>query len=269
MNVLCVGFGYVGKAYALLLRELGHEVLVITADDKTYADAVNYGFRTLYKQREKFDVAVIAVPTPTTKDKQDITILDSVLSQLKIRPTIKNIIIKSTILPENIVKLEKKYKKKGQGFYLYPEFLEAKNPIGGVFNQTCCVFGKRGEWTFKEKFFISALFGLDRNIITFTTLETASMLKYIHNIWLSCNVSFWNAVMRCTKQFDADYELILKETHKSKYFGTHPWSIGTAYGGTCLPKDIKAFISSMQLPAGNRFRRFVEIIDEVNEQVKK
>jgi len=69
MKVLCEGFGYVGKAYALLLRELGHDILVITAQDKTHDDAVEYGFRTVFDRNEEFDVAIVAVPTPTIKDK--------------------------------------------------------------------------------------------------------------------------------------------------------------------------------------------------------
>jgi len=189
------------------------------------------------------------------------------LHQLSLRPRIKNLIIKSTVLPSEITRLEKKYKKWNQDFYLYPEFLEAKNPIGGVFNQTCCVFGKTGKWSIKQRLFVCELFGLDIKRVSFTNLATASMLKYIHNIWLSCNVSFWNAISRCTKLHNVNYELVLDETHKSKYFGAHPWHIGTAYGGACLPKDIKAFVSSVE---GNSvFKKFIKAIDDVNEEVEK
>lgn len=273
MNVRCYGFGFVGKAYAMLIREQGHSVQVKTADDDTRWEAISKGFggfTNLYMMSlvgADYDAIVISVPTPTIKNKQDLKVLESILKEIKENHETPYIIIKSTVLPSNITELEKKYRKKGQKFILYPEFLEAKNPIGGVFNQTCCVFGKRDAWSPKEKEFLSALLGLTIPKMTFTNLATASMLKYIHNMWLSCNLSFWNSVMRATKRHDIDYDLVLKETHKSSYFGRHPWAIGTAYGGTCLPKDIKAFVSSIK--KDGKFKKFIQMIDDVNEEVLK
>ena len=66
---------------------------------------------------------------------------------------------------------------------------------------------------------------------------------------------------------DANFKLVLKETHKSEYFGKHPWHIGTAYGGACLPKDIKAFVASVK--KDSVYKKFIKAIDEVNEKVRK
>ncbi len=265
MRIACFGFGYVGKAYALWLKEHGHEVSVKTAQDNTMDEARGYFFHEPFW--DEYDAIVVAVPTPTINNKQDLTILRNVLDKIKKGYKTKCIIIKSTVLPQEILKLEKEFAKPKQLFVHYPEFLEAKNPIGGVFNQTCCVFGKTGKWSKKQKEFISELFSLDQKLMTFTNLTTASMLKYIHNMWLSCNVSFWNSIIRSTKIKDIDYNSVLKETHKSKYFGIHPWHIGTAYGGDCLPKDIKAFINSVKNKSV--FKKFIKTIDAVNEEVKK
>jgi len=273
MNVLCVGFGFVGKAYALLLRELGHNVYVQTANDNTKVEANGYGFKDIEKFVMAstdftfvFDAAIIAVPTPTNDDTQDLSIIKEVLTTMQNAYNIKNIIIKSTVIPKSLSELEEEFKKPGQGFYMYPEFLEANNPIGGVFNQKCCAFGKTEDWTSEEKNFVSKLFGLSGKNVTFTTLETACILKYIHNLWLSCNISFWNSMARCVSG-DIDLDAVLEETHKSEYFGKHPWHIGTAYGGACLPKDIKAFLSSVS--KDSVFKKFIKTIDDVNEDVKK
>jgi len=267
MNILCVGFGFVGKAYALLLRELGHSVYTITGEDNTRYEARGYGFRDGKGYMDiAYDAAIIAVPTPTDDGIQNLSIIRDVLINIQKTYQVKNIIMKSTIIPTSLSDLEAEFKKPGQGFYMYPEFLEASNPIGGVFNQKCCAFGKTGEWTDYEKYFVSDLFGLSLNSITFTNLETACILKYAHNLWLSCNVSFWNAISRCINE-DIDFDSVLKETHKSEYFGRHPWHIGTAYGGACLPKDIKAFLSSVN--KDSVFKKFIKAIDDVNEDVKK
>jgi UDPglucose 6-dehydrogenase len=260
MNVLCVGFGFVGKPYALFLRERGHNVYVLTDDDNTSWDADELGFERSENQSQ-YDAAVIAVPTPTIANKQDISILKNVLSRLKKSFNMRNIVIKSTVLPNNIKHLSRSYTNFNR-FIVYPEFLEAKNPIGGVFNQDCTVFGKT-KWSQADKKFIRDLFGFT-NGVTFTNLETACALKYVHNLWLSCNLSFWNSMMR-TAGHGIDFKAILAETHKSKYFGNHPWQIGTAYGGACLPKDTKAYISSVT--DKKVFKRFISCIDEVNEVV--
>lgn len=259
MNILCVGFGFVGKAYALFLKERGHSIQVLTKDDNTFFEAMDWGFDQP-KENSKFDVAIVAVPTPTINKKQDLSFLENALSESS-NFKIQNVVVKSTVLPGNIKKLEKKYPFKR--FIVYPEFLESNNPIGGVFNQECKVFGK-GKWVLSDRKFVKTLFGFKE--MAFTSLETACFLKYAHNLWLACNISFWNSIMRVGGK-GIDFSIVLPEIHKSKYFGIHPWSIGKAFGGKCLPKDTVAFVSSIKKQGV--FKRFLENIITVNVAVKK
>lgn len=271
MKVLCYGFGFVGKAYALFLRELGHEIDIKTGEDKTSNEALNHGFSVIdndlfdvYSYHYKPDALIVSVPTPTIKGKQDLRILEMVFKEIR-NVKSKYIFLKSTTTPKNLDRIAKLLHR-NQTLVMYPEFLEAKNPIGGVFNQRCKVFGKKGKWTIKEKRLVEKLFGFSIKETTFTDIKTAGMLKYIHNIWLACNVSFWNSMTRLVKDFNPD--VVLEETHKSEYFGTHPWHIGTAYGGACLPKDIKAFLGSLSKNK-SKYKKFIKMIDTVNEEVLK
>jgi len=257
MKVLSIGFGFVGKAYAIYLKENGNEVFVLTNGDKTKDDSKRYGFSEPQKG-DSFDAAIIAVPTPTKNNKFDPSILEDAVAKA-IKFSSKNIIIKSTIAPGTTRNLKEKYAK--TEFYFYPEFLEAKNPIGGVFNQKIIVFGN-DKWSNEKIAFIKELFKM-KDIET-TDYETAETVKYVHNLWLASNISFWNSMLR-TSSKKVDFELILRQVHKSEYFGTHPWKVGGAYGGECIPKDVLAYAG--QIKDENEYKQFILGIDRVNKKV--
>jgi nucleotide sugar dehydrogenase len=259
MKLLSIGFGFVGKAYSIFLRESGHDVSVLTKKDQTYEEARNYNFREPL-DGETFDAAIIAVPTPTNNGISDISIVEEAIEIATKKYHAKNIIIKSTVPPGSTRSFASK--NPGYEFYFYPEFLEAKNPIGMVFNQKIMVFGN-DKWTPEKKQFTGNLFRFREPALT--DFETAETLKYIHNIWLACNISLWNSVIRTCSQ-SVDYEFLLSQIHQSEYFGTHPWKIGEAFGGYCLPKDLEAYIA--QIKGNNAYKVFIKAIKDVNEAVK-
>ncbi|MDD4082758.1 MAG: hypothetical protein PHD05_05230 [Sphaerochaetaceae bacterium] len=260
MKVLSVGFGFVGKAYAIYLREQGHEVNVITANDSTADEMKKYNFSTPSKG-DSFDAAVIAVPTPTNENGFDESILLDAVKKSVVNYQSRNVFIKSTTIVGNTRKLAEAFPS--TNFFFYPEFLEAKNPIGGVFNQKIKVFGSN-DWDESKKKLITNLFHFAD--FTCTSFENAEMVKYAHNMWLAANISYWNSI-KILAGDSIDMDLVLKEVHKSEYFGTHPWKIGFAYGGTCLPKDIKAFIRKSK--DNSVYNNLLKAVDEVNEQIGK
>lgn len=260
MNVLCIGFGFVGKAYALYLKEAGHIVHVVTKDKKTNDAAKNYGFSSP-ETENVYDAAIIAVPTPSTETGFDISTLEEAIRTTITMFNPKNIIIKSTIIPGTSKKLSTKFPN--TEFYFYPEFLEAKNPIGGVFNQKIIVFGN-DIWDKTKIDFIKELFNLKE--IQTTNYETAETLKYTHNLWLACNISFWNSIKNTIDE-NVDINFILRELHKSEYFGTHPWKVGNAFDGECLPKDLHAYIKNIKIES--TYKDFIESIEKVNQTTNK
>jgi len=132
VNVRCYGFGFVGKAYAMLIREQGHSVQVKTADDDTRWEAISKGFggfTNLYMMSlvgADYDAIVISVPTPTIKNKQDLKVLESILKEIKENHETPYIIIKSTVLPSNITELEKNIEKKDRSLFCTLNFLRLK-----------------------------------------------------------------------------------------------------------------------------------------------
>jgi len=258
MKILSIGFGFVGKAYSFYLREAGHDVSVLTKNDATKIDAQNYGFKEA-KTNGGFDAAIIAVPTPTHGNFFDASIIKAAVEKAVETYGCRNIIIKSTILPGTTKSLKAAHPK--AEFYFYPEFLEAQKAIGGVFNQKIVVFGNDA-WNPKKIEFIKDLFKVAEP--NTTNYETAETIKYAHNLWLASNISFWNSMMR-TSAPTVDFDFLLKEIHKSDYFGTHPWKIGGAYGGECLPKDIGAYVGNIKTES--EYKNLLEAVDKVNKKV--
>jgi len=89
-----------------------------------------------------------------------------------------------------------------------------------------------------------------------TDLKTAEMIKYASNCMLATKISFWNEIFLICKELGVDSQAI------GKYGTVH----GRAFGGKCLPKDLKAFVSFAE-----RYQnaRLLKAVDEINEDMKK
>ncbi len=267
-KILVAGFGFVGRAYSKWLRYIGNDVNVY-AKPEDYPNMEKFGF-VLPSKKEKYDAAVICLPTPTTDGYCDTSIVESVMADLNKNYKIAQFVIKSTVPIGTTRKMENAL---GKRVLFYPEFLEAKNPLGGVSNQKIIAFGSTKTFSEKERAKLLELFfgGADKPSAPaeFVSAETAESLKYIHNLWLATNISFWNAMVNNSqiKDTGVDTSKVLKLIHRSEYFGTHPWAVGKAYGGACLPKDIGAFIGSSK-PEDGVFMDFLKMVDLVNDTVK-
>src|SRR5262245_49237724 len=122
MKIGFIGQGYVGKSYADNFESRGFEVVRYSIEPQ-YA-----GNKAALK---KCQLVFIAVPTPTTKKKHDVSIVDSSLKLLAPK-TIA--IIKSTVIPGTTAALQKKYKKL---VVLHsPEFLTSATARRDVDNPT-------------------------------------------------------------------------------------------------------------------------------------
>ncbi|MFA6268452.1 MAG: hypothetical protein WCW13_02695 [archaeon] len=270
-KILVVGFGFVGKAYAQYMREIGQDVKVFAKPEEIKL-IESYGFKAP-KDEETFDCGVICLPTPTINGKCSTSIVEDVLTnKLEKKYNIERYILKSTVEIGTTKRLEEKIKKK---VIFYPEFLEAGTPLGGVLNQKMAVFGSNTKLSEDEqKQFIAIAFGQETKPrdteIFFTTSETAESIKLIHNMWLACNISFWNSIVHNSQIVNkkVDIQTALNVIHCSPYFGTHPWSVGKAYGGACLPKDIQGFIGASDSKKDGVFLEFLKKIEEVNQNVK-
>jgi UDPglucose 6-dehydrogenase len=200
---------------------------------------------------------------------------------LKKKKSFYIVVIKSTVIPttveEKVIPIIEKYSKKklGKDFgvCINPEFLTE-------IHQT---------WT-RNKFFQRDFFTEERivigesdkssgdileelyrplNIPIFRTdIKTAEMIKYASNAALSSKVSFWNEIFLICKLLGVDSKKVSDIVSMDNRIGKYGTIHGMAFGGKCLPKDLKALITFAE--ENLQFKpEILHAINHVNEYMKE
>jgi UDPglucose 6-dehydrogenase len=201
------------------------------------------------------DMIFVAVGTPQKSNgaielsmiKKAVTSIGRVLAKSKNNPIV---LIKSTVIPgtmQNVILpiLERRSgKKAGREFGLIsnPEFLQESSAIRDTeLPHVIVLGGYQTKFMKKAKSFFSRL---HPNVsITITNHQTAEMIKYANNSFLATKISFINQLSNiCQNIPGADIDDIAKTIGLDPRIGALFLNAGPGYGGSCLPKDMKALI---------------------------
>ena len=237
-KVSIFGCGTTGSALAHYLEEKNPNLEIAIRDPK----------------KEFFDnilgaqFAFICVPVPVSEYDytQDLTMVMDCLE--RIHPTTIPI-IRSTIAPGTVAKLEKIYNRM---IAHMPEFLTARRAVKDMFDQPKMYLGYRNNEPLND--YVNAMITLKtifpHKSIIHCLPEEAEMIKLIHNCYGATKVTFFNAVKNyCDSQF-VDYETIREGILSVTDFispehtkvpgpdGKH------GFGGTCFPLNIRAMIGN-------------------------
>lgn len=302
MKIGIIGLGFVGLSFASVLGSKGYSVIGADTDAKkismikngktpfhepklteTLKEALKGG---LYVTTDispvvnECELIFITVGTPQQKNGSiDLTMIKSVsekMGKLLAKTTNKpTIVVKSTVLPETTIKvvlpiLEKKSKKKvGRDFGLVtnPEFLRETNAIHDTINPHVVVIGSFDDRYAQkvEKFYLS----FHKNVpIVRTNHQTAEMIKYANNSFLATKISFINQIAKiCEAVPGTNVDDVAKTIGLDPRIGPLFLNAGPGYGGSCLPKDVKAIIDfSLRTGVKSPLLNAVEIIN--NEQLE-
>ena len=96
-----------------------------------------------------------------------------------------------------------------------------------------------------------------------TDMRSAQLVKYVSNALLATKVSFANSVANLCEKMGADVAKVLEGVGADKRIGKAFLYPGIGYGGSCLPKDVLAFIV-----IGKHFDFDLSIlraVDEINQ----
>jgi UDPglucose 6-dehydrogenase len=187
--------------------------------------------------------------------------------------------VKSTVLPgttENVVIpiLEKTSKKKvgvDFGVCVNPEFMteiehtwtDDRGYKKDFFTEDRIVIG---EYDKRSGDVLEKLYRPLNKPIFRVDLKTAEMVKYAANCMLATKISYWNEIFLICKELGINSHVVAEIASLDPRIGKYGTVHGKAFGGKCLPKDLKAFLKFVK-----RYRRpkILKAVDEINEEMKE
>ena len=204
------------------------------------------------------DISFITVGTPSQPDGSvDLRFVEEAAKEigeaLKEKKSSHLIVVKSTVPPgttENLVKknIEKQSGKTcGKHFQLCfnPEFLREGNAIYDTLHPDYIVIGeydKKSGDTLEQVY--KQFYSKNTPPIVRTNLPTAELVKYANNTFLATKISFINTFANvCEKIPGADITKIAEAIGKDHRINPHFLNAGLGWGGSCFPKDLRAFIA--------------------------
>ena len=118
-----------------------------------------------------------------------------------------------------------------------PEFLREGSAIADFMQPHRTVLGSLDREAAEK---VAQLHLALRAPIVITDLRTAEMIKYASNAFLATKISFINEIANICEALGADVKEVAVGMGYDARIGRHFLDAGIGYGGSCLPKDVKA-----------------------------
>src|ERR1041385_3816244 len=275
MKISIFGLGYIGSVTGAAFASDGHEVIGVDANpdkvalvnagkspvvepglDALLGKAVADGtFRATMDVKEAVtntDVSLICVGTPSQKNGNLSTeFLERVTQQIgEAMAGVDHyhvVVVRSTVLPGTthgmvIPTLEKASGKKyGEGFgvAVNPEFLREGTALKDFQQPPLTLVGHNHAVDATQTL---GLYGAVEAPLVDTTIRVAEMVKYTSNVWHALKVCFANEVGNLCKRMDVDSHELMDIFCTDTKLNISPYYLkpGFAFGGSCLPKDVRA-----------------------------
>lgn len=236
MKVGIVGYGFVGKALHNALKSSVEVFLV---------DPI---LKTNMRDLKVFlpDITFICVPTPMNNDgNQNISILNSVFDEFMSFKISGILILKSTILPDNLTTLSGKCPV----MVYNPEFLREKYANHDFIKSKLIVLGGKSDVVDIAANFYSIYTKCECDEYIRTDMVTASLVKYAINTFLATKITFFNEFNNLFRNTNAEdsWENFISILSKDERIGSSHMSVPghdgkLGFGGACLPKDSTALL---------------------------
>ncbi|MEI8108694.1 MAG: UDP-glucose/GDP-mannose dehydrogenase family protein [Verrucomicrobiota bacterium] len=293
MDLCIIGSGYVGLVSGACFAEIGHHVVCVDNDQRK-VDALQAGKIPIYEpgledlvhrnvatNRLRFtnsikdgvdhsQIIFIAVPTPPQTDGSvDLTYIERVAREIAgvLQPGHYRVVVDKSTVPvktgEKVAETIKRYNK-GAEFDVVsnPEFLREGSAVPDLMNPDRIVIGSASQ---RATDLMKQVYEPFKAPILVTDINSAELIKHAANSFLSLKISYINAVAAICEASGADVEMVADGIGMDKRIGRNFLNAGLGYGGSCFPKDIKAFIAiSRQL--GTPFK-LLEEVERINENM--
>lgn len=299
MNVCIVGTGYVGLVAAACYAEMGNEVYCIDVNPDIIKSLQNGkihiyepGLEPLVKRnytegRLRFSTDLAeglhnalfvfsSVGTPSQPDGScDLSYVRQVARQIGQAITDYKIIINKSTVPvgtadmvRNIIQEELDKRNMNLEFDVVsnPEFLKEGDAVNDFMKPDRVIIGTDNVRTAKLLETLYAPFARSRDKMIVMGIRSAEMTKYAANCMLATKISFMNEVANICEKVGADVKDVRLGIGSDRRIGYHFIYPGVGYGGSCFPKDVKAFIHTAKEYEYDA--ELVTAVDAVNKRQK-
>ncbi len=275
MKVSVFGLGYVGTVSAGCLAADGHEVIGVDPV-ATKIDLINRGQSPIIEAEigdiiaasvkagrlcatadpgeaiGKSEVSLVCVGTPSQANGNlDLKFVrrtcEEIGQALKGKADRHTVVIRSTILPGTMREIviptleESSNKKAGADFGVCnnPEFLREGSAVRDFADPPKTVIGELDRAGGDQ---VAALYEKLNAPLIRTSLEVAEMVKYVDNSWHALKIGFANEIGNLAKSCGVNAHEVMQIFCQDKKLNisTAYLSPGFAFGGSCLPKDLRA-----------------------------
>jgi UDP-N-acetyl-D-glucosamine dehydrogenase len=289
MKVGIIGLGYVGLPLAVAFCEEGHEVVGVDSDPRVI-DALGRGeshvedvpserlaplreslrVTTRYADLAKVDVAVIAVPTPLTRNREpDLGPLSAAGTALAgVLQAGQLVVLESTTYPgttrERLVPmLEESGLAAGRDFFVaYSPERTDPGRTDFTLRTTPKIVGGITDECLRRAVELYEL--ICDHVVSLSTPEAAELTKLLENVFRSVNIALVNELaMLCDRMGIDVWEVV--EAAATKPYGFMSFKPGPGMGGHCLPVD--PFYLAWRAREFDQPTEFIELAGEVNQEM--
>ncbi len=277
MNISVFGLGYVGCVSSACLAKSGHKVTGVDIN-RTKVDIINSGKSPVIEKDieeiinevvaagkliatrngkeavKNSEISMICVGTPSNENgslnlKYVKRVCAEIGAALREKDDYHVVVVRSTMLPgsveeEVIPALEKSSGKKAGvdfGVCMNPEFMREGSSVYDYYHPPMIIIGgvDRRSADIVEKIYAN----IDAQVVR-TSLKVAEMTKYVNNTFHGLKVCFANEIGNICKKLGIDSHQVMEIFCRDAKLNLSPYYLkpGFAFGGSCLPKDLRALL---------------------------
>ncbi|MFQ5585124.1 MAG: nucleotide sugar dehydrogenase, partial [Calditrichia bacterium] len=274
MRIAVFGLGYVGCVSAACFAREGHQVIGVDVNPEK-VEIINSGKNPIiepgldeiiqeavadgrlrctsdYKEAvSNADISLICVGTPSEKNGGInlgfiYRVAEQIGDALQTTSHYHVVVIRSTVMPgtvEKAVEIIKNASGKSPGVDFgacsNPEFLREGSAVKDFYQPPYTIIG---EWDQKSGDHLAKLYeNIDAPMIR-TKVRVAETVKYANNVFHALKVAFANEIGTICKEEGVDSHLLMDIFTQDTKLNLSPYYLkpGFAFGGSCLPKDVRA-----------------------------
>ena len=296
-HIAIIGTGYVGLVSGSGISDFGHKVICSDIDEEkikmlqtgkmpiyepgldelvernTKAERLSFS-TDVGKTIRDSEVIFIAVSTPQSENGEaDISAVKAVAKIIGQNLNNRKVVCTKSTVPIGTGKLvtsiinENNPEKMEFDYVSNPEFLREGSAVKDFLWPDRLVIGTESDWGFEVMRDVYRPLYINETPIVNTTVETAELIKYASNAFLSLKISYINEISALCEKVGADVHVVAKTMGSDGRISPKFLHPGPGFGGSCFPKDTSALVSMAQNE--NVPMRTIQAAIETNAHQKK